>query len=207
MGAAYFLRVKAGCSSSEWLHYTCWHMSAWDVGRREREREEGVVQVLRLVQDIQSCCPWVFWLWANGIVWHATTAWRWVMKWRACVPLCLSPLWRLKGDRCLDTVPRLNDWNGMEEGTKSTYSRSPALPRRRELPPWAPQRKRCVSGLRYQWKRLSRAIFLARQRNANSVKEQKWPQIFQFPLSALLIMLNSTKLKDESHRDVKWEEM
>lgn len=34
------------------------------------------------------------------------------------VPLCLSPRWRLKGDRCLDTVPRLNDWNGMEGGTK-----------------------------------------------------------------------------------------
>lgn len=31
------------------------------------------------------------------------------------VPLCLSPLWRLKGDRYLDTVPRLNDWNGMEK--------------------------------------------------------------------------------------------
>lgn len=29
--------------------------------------------------------------------------------------MCPSPRWRLKGDRYLDTVPRLNDWNGMEE--------------------------------------------------------------------------------------------
>ena len=28
--------------------------------------------------------------------------------------MCPSPLWRLKGDRYLDTVPRLNDWDGME---------------------------------------------------------------------------------------------
>lgn len=32
--------------------------------------------------------------------------------------LCPSARWRLKADRCLDTVPRLNDWSGMEGGIK-----------------------------------------------------------------------------------------
>ena len=35
----------------------------------------------------------------------------------------LSPLWRLKGDHYLDTVPRLNDWNGMEKALSQLRAR------------------------------------------------------------------------------------
>lgn len=45
--------------------------------------------------------------------------------------MCPSPLWRLKGDRYLDTVPRLNDWNG-NEGAPS-QPRSLPFPRRPDL--------------------------------------------------------------------------
>lgn len=66
------------------------------------------------VDSGHCCCPRAFGCWLMGLFGMPPLL---DAEWWSgeCVPLCPSLLWRLKGDRYLDTVPRLNDWNGMEE--------------------------------------------------------------------------------------------
>lgn len=73
-----------------------------------------------------------FWLLPNGIVWHATTAWRWVMKWRVC-PFVSVPSVEVKGRSLSWYCSKIKwlEWDG--RGTKSSWSRSLDFPRRHEL--------------------------------------------------------------------------
>lgn len=40
------------------------------------------------------------------------------------------PFWRLTGDHYLDTVPRLNDWDGVEKALEETGGKPYSFPRR-----------------------------------------------------------------------------
>lgn len=67
-----------------------------------------------------------------------------------CVPLCPSPVRRLKGDRYLDTVPRLNDWKGMGE---TLSQRKPGhLPSQGDMS-WSQggMKSNICYGFRWQW--------------------------------------------------------
>lgn len=144
------------------------------------------------VDSGHCCCPRAFGYWLMGLFGMPPLL---DAEWWSgeCVLLYLSPLWRLKGDRYLDTVPRLNDWNG-NEGAPSQL-RSLAFPRRPDL-------------------RMARKVISFTGLHGNDTWSLEFGVIFsyfgihcyfckvsssglksQFLLSSLLIMFNSTQLK------------
>lgn len=107
MGLPISSEWKLSVALSEFIIYAdTWVHGCW-------EKRGCSNELSAAVDSGHCCCPWAFACWLMGLFGMPPLL---DAEWWSgeCVLLCLSPLWRLKGDRYLDTVPRLNVWNGME---------------------------------------------------------------------------------------------
>lgn len=116
-------------------------MSAWMLWEERMLKMSGE---LRSIQDIATVPG--LWLQANGIVWHATAAWRWVMKWEVCPFVSVPPV-EVKGRSLSWYCSKIKwlEWDG--GGTKSTQSRSFCLPKEAQAGPRVPLKVLSFAGL------------------------------------------------------------